>query len=313
MTDDNNEQTFETIAIASDQVMAKLKTQLSDKPPALLCFGLDSEKAILDLHSGVMTLGRSLKNDLVIQAHTISRSHFKLTVSEDLETVVVEDLESRNGTLLNDKRIESPVKLSKDDIITAGNLVFKYLPKASPERQLYEQLQFKANTDSLTHCFNKQYLFDVLERELSKQKRGLSSLCIILFDIDHFKEINDLYGHDAGDHVLKSLATLIWHKEIREIDLFSRYGGEEFVILLFRTNLETAFTVAERIRTAVKGHTFEYGDHKIQLSISVGIADTDGSISKPKQLFRQADEALYLSKKRGRNRSSTYQMVKNKE
>ena len=124
--------------------------------------------------------------------------------------------------------------IGKDDIVTAGNLVLKFLPKGSPELHLYEQLQFKANTDNLPRCFNKEYLFDVLDREVIKQRCG-SVLSLLIFDIDHFKQVNDKHGHAAGNFVLEELAKLIWQSEIREIDLFAGYGGEEFVILLFRS------------------------------------------------------------------------------
>lgn len=306
MTERGSFNSQDTTIVESHDALDQLKSRLAGVAPALLCFGTDSDDAIMDLRPGEITLGRSQYNDLVIEAHSISRSHFRLTVSDDMETVVLEDLQSRNGTLLNDRRIVEPVKLAKDDVITAGNLVFKYLPKASPERQLYAQLQQKANTDGLTRCFNRQYLFEVLERELGKQRNGLNSLSLIVLDIDHFKDINDHHGHQAGDDVLRSLATLIWHNEIREIDLFARYGGEEFVIALFRTEPRETFAIAERIRMAIERHTFECAGQELKITASLGVAGSDGSVSDPKELFRHADAALYDSKKRGRNCTSLY-------
>mgnify|MGYP001070776435 CR=1 FL=1 len=292
----------ETIAVASDLVMAKLKQKYLDKPPALLSIGHDSEKTILCLRPGIMTLGRDPLNDIVIEVHTISREHLRLTISDDLEMVELEDLASRNGTFLNEKRINAPVILQKDDIITTGNLVFKFLPKGSPDHYLYEQLQFEANTDKLTQCFNKHYFFDVLNREVMKQKANVSALSLIMFDIDHFKQVNDQYGHDAGDYVLKELANLIWHREIREIDLFARYGGEEFVVLLFRSGSEHALKVAERIRSAVAQHRFIYDKQAISVTVSLGIAEYYPGIQSALELFKRADHALYESKRHGRNR-----------
>jgi diguanylate cyclase (GGDEF)-like protein len=160
--------------------------------------------------------------------------------------------------------------------------------------------------DTLTRAHNRRYLVERLASELAYARRHKTPLALILFDIDHFKRVNDTYGHLAGDEVLREVAALI-SRLIRTEDVFARYGGEEFVVLARGIEHENAVRFAERIRSAV--HRLEVAQEKgvLQVTISAGvssIAEIPDANRSPDTLFRLADERLYRAKSGGRNRVS---------
>ncbi|QER41198.1 diguanylate cyclase [Thermodesulfobacterium sp. TA1] len=162
--------------------------------------------------------------------------------------------------------------------------------------KLTERLKFLAERDFLTQLFNRFKLIEELKKEINRYERFHIPFSIILFDIDDFKRINDNYGHDKGDYVLKELARLM-KENLRETDLPARWGGEEFVILCPNTTKEKAWFLAERIRKAVEGHKFEGID---KLTISGGVVEYRSGIDLP-QLLKEVDEKLYQAKKSGKN------------
>jgi two-component system cell cycle response regulator len=131
-------------------------------------------------------------------------------------------------------------------------------------------------------------------------------LSLIVFDLDHFKNLNDGYGHDAGDFVLSDMAAIIRSNGVRDQDVFARYGGEEFVILLPKTNLKQAFEIAERLRKLVEGHEFIYDEKRLPVTASIGVADYRQGVATGTDLFKRADEAVYKSKQGGRNQVNFY-------
>ncbi|HEY5672076.1 MAG TPA: GGDEF domain-containing protein [Malonomonas sp.] len=163
-----------------------------------------------------------------------------------------------------------------------------------------------ANLDGLTEIYNHRYFQDFLDREISRAIRRETRLSLILADIDNFKNFNDFHGHQAGDQVLREVATLCGGL-IREYDLLARYGGEEFVFVLPETDLADALLVAEKIRAAVEQHRFKLGDTSCRVTSSFGVATFDpNSAMKKSELIEQADKALYTAKKKGRNRVETF-------
>lgn len=162
---------------------------------------------------------------------------------------------------------------------------------------LYE---YAARTDELTTLSNRRDMRECLDKEFYRHQRSNSYFSIILMDIDHFKRVNDTYGHDAGDAVLKEFSTLLKGLS-RKIDVVSRWGGEEFLMLLPDTSLLQALTLAERLRAAVEEHTFSYKFETIPLTMSAGIC----SVSQHEdinKILKQADINLYEAKTKGRNR-----------
>ena len=191
-------------------------------------------------------------------------------------------------------------------MVKLGNIALKYLPKGDPERLTYDKLQKEANTDSHTGCYNKGYFNNALDLEVKKSKITGNPLSLIVFDLDHFKKLNDNYGHDAGDYVLKDVAAQIRAGGVRDQDIFARYGGEEFVILLPKTNLKQSFEIAERLRKLIENHEFNYEGNRLPVTMSVGVADYRQGVTTGTDLFKRADEAVYKSKQGGRNQVNFY-------
>ncbi|EQC45347.1 GGDEF domain-containing protein [Bacteriovorax sp. Seq25_V] len=284
--------------------LSAAENEASQKPAALLVVGGELNGTLFDLTTPAISCGRSAKNDITLDFNGISREHFVLKVEEDGYTV--EDAGSRNGTFLNNQKIEGKKSLNKGDTIKVGSIALKYLPKGDPERLTYDKLNLEANTDRHTGCFNKTYFNNKLDLEVKKSKVTGTPLSLIIFDLDHFKKLNDNYGHDAGDFVLKSMAELIRKNGVREDDTFARYGGEEFVILLPKTNLKQSYEIAERLRKLVESHDFIYDTNKLPVTASIGVADYRQGVVTGTDLFKRADEAVYKSKEGGRNQVSFY-------
>ncbi len=159
-----------------------------------------------------------------------------------------------------------------------------------------------AQTDPLTRLCNRRSLTEMLENELNRCQRNATPCSLIMADIDHFKQVNDQYGHQAGDDVLVTVADLL-REQLRPYDLAARYGGEEFCLVLPETSLTQAEEVAERIRKRVENYTFKGATADLHLTISLGVATLSGeSEQSENKLIRLADEALYLAKNNGRNR-----------
>lgn len=170
-----------------------------------------------------------------------------------------------------------------------------------------------SSTDMMTHLKLKYYFFNLLTEAIDAAFLNKQHVAVIMFDIDFFKKFNDTYGHECGDFVLKSVADLI-RKNLRESDVASRYGGEEFTCLLMEAGKEEAMVVAERIRSTINEHDFVYNDQHLHVTISGGISVFDAEtnlVSSPNEFVNQADQGLYMSKNNGRNRV-TYFDPKNK-
>lgn len=171
----------------------------------------------------------------------------------------------------------------------------------------YEQgLLETSMRDSLTGTYNRRYLEVYLKQEFEKNKRYSRGLSLVMLDIDFFKGVNDAYGHQCGDYILKCIAVEIG-SAIRRVDFLARYGGEEFCCLLPETELEKALCVAERIRETIASRTFHYRDQRIQTTVSLGVSELREGVESADILLKLADEALYEAKRRGRNMVVTMQ------
>lgn len=165
-----------------------------------------------------------------------------------------------------------------------------------------ERLMLVSHTDHLTGLYNRRYLMDVLERELSRVQRSGSHLSLLILDIDHFKDINDHYGHQGGDMVLAEAAS-VFRNELRVYDTAARYGGDEFVAVIPGASQSEAEAVAERIRDSVEKSRFSEKMENVRLTVSIGIAVYPGpGIETMEDFIREADGALYRAKAGGRNR-----------
>ncbi len=274
------------------------------KPAALLVTGGDLNGTLFDLTEQQVSIGRNADNTISLEFNGVSRYHFKLIISG--ESYLLEDCGSKNGTYHNNRRINEKVLLAKGDIIKIGSIALKYLPKGDTERLTYDKLNLEANTDKHTGCFNKSYFNNRILLEVNKCKVTGEPLSLIIFDLDHFKKLNDGFGHDAGDYVLKEMANIIRANGIREQDIFARYGGEEFVILLPKTNLKQSFEIAERLRKLIETKDFQYDGKRLPVTASIGLADYRQGVITGTDLFKRADEAVYKAKDGGRNQVQFY-------
>lgn len=245
-------------------------------------------------------VGRSSDCDLWVEDGAISRRHFAIILRG--KDAYIADLGSTNGTLVNGERVSAQKKLVDGDKIQISRetiLEFTYLDKT---RQLSEKKRYEmGTTDPVTGTFNKRYFIDRLKEEFSFAKRGQRALSLMMFDIDHFKKLNDAHGHLAGDFVLQKMGQLI-AKTIRVHDIFCRYGGEEFVILMRDTSIQNAVNLADRLRRIIAEHEFIYEGKLLPVTISCGVSLVSDEHTNENDFVATADQYLYQAKNSGRNR-----------
>ncbi|MCL2626652.1 MAG: GGDEF domain-containing protein [Cystobacterineae bacterium] len=255
------------------------------------------KKYVLDIEES--TIGRDSKNNIVVDLDNVSRRHAKITIREGHPHLV--DLGSTNGTYLNEEELSEEHMLRSGDLIKVGGAIFKFLQGNNVESLYYEEIYKLTIIDGLTQIYNKRYFLEFLERELGRAKRYSRDLSLILFDVDHFKAVNDQYGHLAGDYVLKELAGMVC-AFIRKEECFARYGGEEFAVVVPESGPRNVRVFAEKLRVLTMGHKFIFDERKIPIALSLGVADLKPEMKDVEALIKAADEQLYVAKKTGRNR-----------
>lgn len=260
------------------------------KEPTLL-----GKRFVLDQHQ--IRIGRGSDNQIVLEGDSVSRRHAHFERRNGRWYAV--DDNSTNGTYVNEQQIPESTELRNNDRIKIGPTIFKYLSGADAEAKYHEEIYRMTIVDGLTQVHNKRYLYEALEREITRARRHERPLALLMFDIDYFKRINDHYGHLAGDYVLRELADTV-QARIRRDEVFARYGGEEFVIVLPETTLEGGRALAESLREKVAEHPFTFQGERIPVTISIGCAAMTGDESAT-ELIQQADERLYEAKRAGRN------------
>ena len=250
----------------------------------------------------VTTLGRSMDCDINLTDLGVSRVHARLERSE--KGVELFDLGSTNGTFLNGNEVHDPVRLDDGDKIGLGPKVVLRFNMQDAVDEAFQRSQFEAMTrDGLTGCFNRLYFDEELRRELSFSKRSNGSLTVGMLDIDHFKRVNDTWGHSAGDQALVEVSRKL-RVMLREYDLLARVGGEEFALLMRATDLGVASMVTERLRRGIEELRVPINDGRdISVTVSIGICSLSENLdASPDELMRTADMRLYEAKQSGRNR-----------
>jgi two-component system, cell cycle response regulator len=257
--------------------------------------------AVFRLYRRSTLVGRGEGADVGLSDDGVSREHARLTLEDD--GVYIEDLRSRNGTTVGERLLTERVRLADGDHIWFGsNTVAKFSMMSELEEEALRTLQELSLRDSLTRAYNRRYLDDRLQSELSYARRHGSDLSLLLLDIDHFKAVNDRFGHPAGDAVLKLVAASI-QRMLRPEDTLARYGGEEFVVIARGTSLRNAQILGERIRKQIRELELEAGPGTIKVTTSVGVASatTHAVYDSAAAMLAAADEALYEAKARGRD------------
>jgi diguanylate cyclase (GGDEF)-like protein len=249
---------------------------------------------------GPSLIGRGLDAEVRLDDEGVSRQHAKvITVGDDAPTL--KDLGSSNGTYVNGNRIQTHTLKDGDKIQVGSISILKFSYQDDLERSFQEQLFDRGLKDGTTGIYNKRYLLDRIDSDYSHAQRHRTNLSLLMFDIDHFKKINDTYGHPAADSALKDLA-LIVRKTLRTSDVFARYGGDEFVVLMREIDDAGTLVLAKRIRKLIKKHEFIFEGMKISFTISLGIASLSDKVGNASELIQLADKYLYKAKRAGRNR-----------
>lgn len=277
----------EVFSLMSDSILV-LDTEeriVDINPPAVKLFGVGEEEA-LGLRAEEL-----FPDDPVLTAHLKSGGTHTVNLIREGKSCYYSLSHSR----IKDKRDYS-----------LGHIIV--LRDVTEQKSLEKKLELEAATDSLTGVLNRRYFIELSEKELARSQRNGSPLSLVILDIDHFKSVNDSYGHHTGDRVLKALCAEC-SRCLRESDLLGRWGGEEFIILLPETELETASLVAERMRKKIMDLRFPVSDDSdgakiLSVSASLGGTAVEPSETDLDKAFKRADEALYRSKQSGRNRLS---------
>jgi two-component system cell cycle response regulator len=260
--------------------------------------GLLGKRFVLD--GTVLRVGRGADNQVVLEGDSVSRRHAHFEQRPTNRWWVVDD-GSTNGTYVNEEQIDHEAMLRNADRIKVGPTIFKYLSGADAEAKYHEEIYHMTIVDGLTQIHNKRYLSEALDREVLRARRHQRELSVLMFDIDFFKNVNDQFGHLAGDYVLRELAKVV-QERIRRDEVFARYGGEEFCIVLPETSLAGAAALAEDLRQRVEAHSFVFQSERMPVTISVGCALIAPSDRTAADLIQRADEKLYEAKRSGRNR-----------
>lgn len=248
-----------------------------------------------------LLIGRSADADIWIGDDGVSRRHARLL--RQGETYLVEDLNSANGTFVQSARVTQHLLDDGDQVQLGPTAVFRYSITDEDQRELLEQLYSTSVTDALTGARNREYLDSLLVTELSYAKRHQLDLGFIIFDLDHFKQINDTYGHPVGDTVLTEVVRAV-RTEVRIEDYLCRYGGEEFVLVLRNVDQVGTAAMAERIRAVIEATPIQHEELTLSVTASLGCSTLQELTSDvtPTDLVQLADRRLYVAKNSGRNR-----------
>jgi two-component system cell cycle response regulator len=291
------------------------RTQLFQAPPGQA--GSKRDRAYLVVLAGAsvgemykvegdkVIIGRGQKAQIRLFDDGISREHAQVVIEDG--HVYLMDLGSTNGTFCNGLKVDKRQLIDGDKILVGSTTILKFTYNDNLDEMFQKQMYESALRDGLTKAFNKKYFTDRLESEFTFSARHASPLALVLFDIDHFKKVNDTYGHQAGDHVLSEISKLL-SGALRAEDVFARYGGEEFAVICRGNDEKQAQVVGERLRKAVEAHKFVYDGQHIPVTISVGISVLpDPAVKDANDIVSLADQALYKSKNAGRNRVTVHQ------
>lgn len=285
-----------------------------DLRPALVFLSGELIAAPIPLEREEVILGRALEADVRVNDTNISRQHARINIITDPDSGKVEyiltDLKSRNGTYLNGTRIVDQEPLQNGDKITIGEYILRFDLHDEIDREYHRQIHRLISHDDLTGLLSSRSFFSELRREAGRAKAENRPFCVLMMDLDHFKEVNDTFGHLTGSKTLEELASCIINN-MRSGDAAARFGGEEFAAFLLDAELPQAMVAADRIRAEVERYQFSVvrrgtPNKKHKVTISIGVSSFPGDSLDPIELVEMADSALYRAKHEGRNRVCAY-------
>lgn len=303
----SDEKPDEKTSVVSSETFKIRMSEARNAPPALILL-MGPSNLIgkqWSIEKPEYVIGRSPDSPIFVEDRSVSKRHAEVRLVGT--EVFIVDLGSTNGTEVANQPIQAHTKrkLVNNEQIKIGSVIFKYLEQGNLETVSARSTFDKTQIDPLTQIFNKGALLTQGEEVFRRAKVAQMALSVIVFDLDNFKSLNDTYGHQAGDYVLRELADVATQKLIRKGDFFARFGGEEFCLILLGSNLQKGVEVAERIRHTIENHNFAYKGTKLTVTVSAGVASLEGAMESWTELFEKADQASYVSKKNGKNKVST--------
>jgi diguanylate cyclase (GGDEF)-like protein len=251
------------------------------------------------VHEVPVVIGRSAEADFRVDHPSVSRLH--CSVWQEVFGASVRDLGSKNGVQVNGTPVRYAA-LADGDYIALGEVVLKFVAGGSLEARYHEALFGLANLDSLTQLLNRRAFREALDAAVAAAAGNPEPLSVALFDLDHFKQINDILGHDEGDAALRRLSTLL-RQALRPRDVAGRLGGDEFSVILPRTGPSEAHVWCEGLRHAVDGLGLADSGLPQAVSISIGVATWEPATGSAHEFLHRADKALLRAKAAGRNRT----------
>ncbi len=246
-------------------------------------------------------IGRGRDAGVRVEDVGISRQHARIVRTQE-GRFVLEDLESTNGVFVNGRKVQRADLATSDRLQIGPNAILRFAVLDAEEEDLACRLYESSTKDALTRAFNRKYLTERLTAEVAYAQRHESRLSVIMFDLDHFKRVNDTHGHMAGDMVLRVVALQV-SRLIRAEDVFARYGGEEFVVVVRGIAHPNVALFAERVRRSIEQLVIPIDDAKLRATASFGASSLEECSDKSGDaLLKLADERLYKAKLGGRNR-----------
>jgi diguanylate cyclase (GGDEF)-like protein len=280
-----------------------------ERRPALVFLRGELLAVPIPLERAQVTVGRALDADIRVNDSRASRLHARIITEPDENGVVryrLKDLDSTNGTILNGKAIDQAL-LQDGDKFEIGDQLIRFEMLDEIDREFQQQIHRLLVHDELTGLLTSKSFFSELRREAARAASESMPFCVLMMDIDHFKEVNDTYGHLVGSETLEEIGAVI-KQSLRAGDVGARFGGEEFAAFLLDADYGQGMVAAERVRLAIEKHDFsavrrgsreQPRTHKITISVGVASFPDDGR--DPIQLVELADSALYRAKRSGRN------------
>lgn len=290
-------------------------TGQAERRPALVFLRGELLAVPIPLERAEVTLGRALDADVRINDAQASRLHAQIRTEVDEATGAARyrliDLDSTNGTMLNGKAIDEAFLEDGDKFVIGDHLIrFEMLDEI--DREFQQQIHRLLVHDELTGLLTSKSFFSELRREAARAEAESKPFCVLMMDLDHFKDVNDTYGHLVGSATLEEVGTVI-KGSLRAGDVGARFGGEEFAAFLLDADYAQGMVAAERVRSAIEKHEFpavrpgsDEEPRTHHMTISVGVASFPNDASDPIQLVEKADSALYRAKRSGRNRVCAY-------
>jgi two-component system cell cycle response regulator len=292
----------ETIAVSGRKSQEIVPPVLQQRTVIKVLTGLEAGRVHV-VTQDVIVVGRGAGCDLRIDDSSLSRQHCRIRLTNG--TFFAEDLESRNGTMVDGVRIKAPIALHDGALLQlAASTIIMFSHQEDLEVQAEQRLYASAVQDPLTGLHNRRHFDARLKAEFAFASRHQTPLSVLLIDIDHFKKVNDTYGHPGGDAALRVLGDRL-QRTVRTEDIVARYGGEEFGVIARGIESAGAMLLAERVRSTVEKISIAHDDKTITFTISVGVVtqSRERVFDTPAAVLKAADDALYQAKAAGRNRS----------